>query len=661
MTKFHELKPVSHPLFREGEALPEFAPSDTPSKTKNALGILCPDVQVAIHAKSGVVRAMCPGRLPVLLLETAADGTRNVSAVDHYSRVSRLTSADGELLAHITNGALGAGYGRGDRMVTGDKQGQISPDEADTLGIPSRTGWVQLPGILVEATRDTAPYSDYERLHVVFADLPSAAAKTWRRAHPQDAILSAIQYHPLYLLEQDLLAGGAQVTFEGKPNTLTCMQGTRSFSVTFHRGTFTFSGDVSLGVLRDAAALGRVRTTLPFAPAEDSDLPYLEVRSGDNLVVRLPTVRVNGQMAAFWFPEHIAIFSPSGRVFSEDEYIVRTKIPEILREKAAAWLPEAIRKLPHPTQTTPSPNTEPMADTESKNNDNEGVYYASKPSAKKHAVPYEEIPEGALHKLTEALKRDALADMDTAVGRGMGAGGEIERIRAWSPRGVRAEDPLTSYAKAKHRYETGAPRVRVDAKIPYQEMRRMEEVLHHGVEGSQQVLEIELPNQEFCALVAMRGGFMGAYGHQATTEMPKILHIWSQSAQVFFDVHLRTDYSSLRVNPSLLRIGARQLTKLVKLPLEAKGVNMAGAWKTPLLQAFLSLGIEQSMPGHPLAKELRVEALADLGDSLLEAIAGPLREVLAGMTQPSAPAPAPELPAPSPLTASSQEREKEQA
>lgn len=145
--------------------------------------------------------------------------------------------------------------------------------------------------------------------------------------------------------------------------------------------------------------------------------------------------------------------------------------------------------------------------------------------------------------------------------------------------------------------------------------------------------------------------YEGRYPHQ---EYPHAQIIGLAGPPVLkLKVNFEKNYADVTLSPAVLRIGARQLTRLVGTPFVAAGVDMDAGWKKALVQAALSFGVEKLAPDHPLASELRVSALTDVGDGLMDLIAAPLREVLAkaaqdilSAQQPSPPqtAPAPELP-----------------
>ena len=145
--------------------------------------------------------------------------------------------------------------------------------------------------------------------------------------------------------------------------------------------------------------------------------------------------------------------------------------------------------------------------------------------------------------------------------------------------------------------------------------------------------------------------YEGRYPHQ---EYPHAQIIGLAGPPVLkLKVNFEKNYADVTLSPAVLRIGARQLTRLVGTPFVATGVDMDAGWKKALVQAALSFGVEKLAPDHPLASELRVSALTDVGDELMDLIAAPLREVLAkaaqdilSAQQPSPPqtVPAPELP-----------------
>ena len=108
------------------------------------------------------------------------------------------------------------------------------------------------------------------------------------------------------------------------------------------------------------------------------------------------------------------------------------------------------------------------------------------------------------------------------------------------------------------------------------------------------------------------------------------------------------------------RTAARQLVKLVREPLvgvlqrhlapgdEAMRAKLAAFLETELGTALLAAALSaalSSMPRAParaelLARELRVQSMADAGDVLADVLMGPLRQVLAAYLQDAPAAPA---------------------
>lgn len=101
------------------------------------------------------------------------------------------------------------------------------------------------------------------------------------------------------------------------------------------------------------------------------------------------------------------------------------------------------------------------------------------------------------------------------------------------------------------------------------------------------------------------------------------------------------------VRVAQLRAGGRQVAKMVAVPLSAaSGLNLQSPVGLALLHVALSLALPQVQGGQvvsEMAREMRIDGLASLGDEMMDLLMGPLREALAAALLPME-TPAPQEP-----------------